>query len=107
METYETICSLDELTDGEGRTFVLQGRPVGIFRIGQRVHALEDRCPHAGASLARGCIEGDVVRCRIHHWGFRLSDGVYVDEDKPACNARAIPTRVVNGWVQVSVQAAP
>lgn len=82
---------------------MIQEQVIALFRIGEAVHALHDRCPHAGASLSRGYLEGDVVRCRIHHWGFRVVDGVYVDDDKPCFNARTLPSRVVNGQVEVWV----
>ena len=98
---FQPLCQLDELSDGQGRSFVVNDQVIGLFRIGNEVYALDDRCPHAGASLAHGYVEGDVVRCRIHHWGFRLCDGSYVDEDRPNCNARSIPVRVVSGTVEV------
>ena len=75
---------------------------IAVFRTSKdEIFALEDRCPHAGASLTLGSIEGDVVRCRIHHWGFCLRDGVYVDEDKHSCNARSFGVRIVNDQIQV------
>jgi len=72
---------------------------VGCFN-GQ-FHALDNACPHAGASLAHGQIEGDTVRCRIHHWCFCITDGTYLDEDKPEFDARTIAVRVVGDYVQV------
>jgi nitrite reductase/ring-hydroxylating ferredoxin subunit len=83
--------------------FVVDGSPVCLFRVNDKVFALDDRCPHAGASLARGYVEGEVVRCRIHHWGFRIQDGVYVDEDNPRCNAISIPVKVVDGQVAIAL----
>lgn len=103
MGSYQPVCRIEQLPDGQGRAFVVNDQVIGLFRIGDEVHALDDRCPHAGASLSRGYVEGDVVRCRIHHWGFRLCDGVYVDENRPSCNARSIPVRVVDGQVEVAV----
>ncbi len=103
MDEFQRVCLLDELRPGQGRMVVVGGSPVCLFRIGDDVFALDDRCPHAGASLARGYLEDGVVRCRIHHWGFRIHDGVYVDEDNPRCNARPIPVRVIDGQVAVAM----
>ena len=103
MGNFQPVCALDELVEGQGRTFHVNGQAIGLFRKGSEVFALDDSCPHAGASLSRGYVEGDVVRCRIHHWGFRLRDGVYVDEDNPRCNARVVPVRVVDGQVEVDL----
>jgi nitrite reductase/ring-hydroxylating ferredoxin subunit len=42
------------------------------------VHALEDACNHAGASLAEGWIEGGCVACPMHGYVFSLASGKLV-----------------------------
>lgn len=34
------------------------------------VHAGVDRCPHRGAALSRGRVEGDLLECAYHGWRF-------------------------------------
>lgn len=104
MGHYHSVCCFDEIADRSARAFAVDGQVICVFRIKNEVFALEDGCPHAGASLARGYLEDDVVRCRIHHWGFRVRDGVYVDADNPCYNAKSIPARVVDGMVEVWVE---
>jgi len=62
------VVALDhELIDGKllGRTVL--GENLLLYR-GEsgRVHALNDRCPHRGARLSKGRLEGDGVRCMYH-----------------------------------------
>ena len=62
------VAALDhELIDGKllGRT--LLGEHVLLYR-GEsgKVVALNDRCPHRGALLSKGRLEGDAVRCMYH-----------------------------------------
>lgn len=83
--------------------FVVGEVMVGIFHVNGEFFALDNRCPHEGASLAHGLISGDTVACRIHHWRFRIHDGAYLDEDKPRCNALTFPVRVVGDEVQVKI----
>ena len=83
--------------------FVVDDLMVGVFHVDGEFFALDNHCPHEGASLAHGIIEGDTVRCRIHHWRFCIRDGTYLDEDKPRCNARTLPVRVVGEKVQVEI----
>jgi nitrite reductase (NADH) small subunit/3-phenylpropionate/trans-cinnamate dioxygenase ferredoxin subunit len=105
MGDYQTICRTGDIPEGSGRTFSVGSAMIGVFHVGGHFYALDDRCPHAGASLARGTIADErVVRCRIHHWGFCLGSGEYVDEEKPNCNARTLPVRVVGEDVQVWVE---
>jgi nitrite reductase/ring-hydroxylating ferredoxin subunit len=76
---------------------------VGVFNVSGAFFAIDDACPHAGASLSHGIVEGDVVRCRIHHWRFCIRDGIYLDEMKPSCNVRNYPIRVVGDQVQIEL----
>src|SRR5262249_42338861 len=57
----------DELIDGKLLSRTLLGQPVLLYRgeSGQPF-ALNDRCPHRGALLSRGRLEGDAVRCMYH-----------------------------------------
>lgn len=103
MAAYRTLCTIDEIPEGEARAFSVGDLRIGLFHSRGEFYALEDRCPHAGASLSLGSIEGDLVRCRIHHWAFCLRDGAYADQDQPNFNARSFPVRIVDGQVQVCV----
>ena len=44
---------------------------LAIFRVGDRVAAINNRCPHAGASLGEGNFDGTIVNCPLH--GFRVN----------------------------------
>ena len=100
---FETICRIEEIPEGEARMFSVAETVIAVFHVGGRFFALANGCPHAGASLAHGIIEGDTVRCRIHHWRFSIPDGKYLDEDKANCNAMTFPVRIVGEEVQVAV----
>ncbi|HEY1723014.1 MAG TPA: Rieske 2Fe-2S domain-containing protein [Magnetospirillaceae bacterium] len=43
---------------------------IAVFRVGDRVAAIDNRCPHAGAELGLGIFDGTTVRCPLH--GFRV-----------------------------------
>lgn len=100
---FQTICQTGDIPPGEARMFVLDDAMIGVFHLEGSFFALANSCPHAGASLAHGLVEGDTVRCRIHHWGFSIRDGTYLDADKPQCNVRTYPVRVVGQDVQVAL----
>ena len=103
MPDFKTVCQVDDIPDGEARMYVVDEVPVGVFHVNGSFYALHNECPHAGASLAHGLVEGDTVRCRIHHWQFCINDGTYLDVDQPEHNAKTIPVRVVGDQVQVLV----
>lgn len=62
-----------------GKKAEANGREIAIFKSRGQFHAVDDTCPHQGASLHEGDIEdfdGVVcVSCPRHHWPFSLEDG--------------------------------
>lgn len=50
-------------------------RQIAMFRIGDDVYAIGDRCSHAEASLAEGEIWGMAVECPRHGSEFDLRTG--------------------------------
>ncbi len=62
------VAALDhELIDGRLLSRMILGEHLLLFR-GEsgKLFALNDRCPHRGALLSRGRLEGDAVRCMYH-----------------------------------------
>ena len=51
------------------------GTAVAVFRIGDGVHAIADRCSHAEASLSAGDVFGDEVECPKHGAAFDVTTG--------------------------------
>ena len=83
--------------------FIVNEKRIGIFNVDGEFFALDDACPHAGASLALGIIDGPIVRCRIHHWRFCIHSGRYLDQPRPTLNAQTYPVRVIGELVQVEL----
>ncbi|MGL4513764.1 MAG: Rieske (2Fe-2S) protein, partial [Lacipirellulaceae bacterium] len=81
---FVTALRVGELAEGEGRTVVIGDRLVALFLVGDEYLAIDDLCPHQGASLGAGCLDHDerhgvTVVCPWHAWRFRLSDGKWAD----------------------------
>ncbi len=97
------VCKKSEIPVGEGRMFIVNEKRIGIFNVAGEIFALDDRCPHAGASLSLGIIECNVVRCRIHHWRFCIRNGTYLDDEKPRFNVQTYPVRLVDDQVEIEI----
>src|SRR5437868_8159587 len=62
--------------DGKPHTLSIFGTRLIAFQgEDKRVHVLDGYCPHMGADLSKGCIEGNAVVCPFHHWKWG-SDGM-------------------------------
>ncbi|MFV0446737.1 MAG: Rieske (2Fe-2S) protein [Planctomycetaceae bacterium] len=101
--SFTTVATIGEIPDGEGRAFPVNGRMVAVFRRGDQYHAIADSCPHMGASLASGWVEGDAVICPWHAWKFCITDGSWLDSPKSKVRADAYEVRVEGQAIQVRV----
>ena len=45
-----------------------------------KVYAVDDMCTHEDASLSKGSLHGDCVKCPLHGSRFRLASGEALDE---------------------------
>jgi 3-phenylpropionate/trans-cinnamate dioxygenase ferredoxin subunit len=69
------IAALDDLPDGRGVRVDASGRRIAVFRVGEIVYAVADRCSHAEASLAEGEVFDGSVECPRHGSEFDLATG--------------------------------
>lgn len=49
--------------------------PLAVFHLSGQLHAVTDRCPHAGATLSDGELSGSVVTCPRHGSQFDIRTG--------------------------------
>ncbi|MGQ0574326.1 MAG: glutamate synthase-related protein [Pseudonocardia sp.] len=52
------------------------GLDLVLVRRGPEVSVFEGRCPHRGALLADGRVEGENLICGVHGWDYRLDSGI-------------------------------
>jgi nitrite reductase (NADH) small subunit len=70
------IGTLSQIPEGEGRTFVVGGRSVAVFRTRTGgVFATQAECPHRKGPLADGLLGSDTLICPLHEWTFDLATG--------------------------------
>jgi nitrite reductase (NADH) small subunit len=55
---------------------------IALFRAeGDRVFAVEDKCPHKEGPLSQGIVHGRQVTCPLHNWVIELETGEAVAPD--------------------------
>lgn len=84
-----------------GRALVrVNGNDIALFRVGDRVYAIDNRCPHRSGPLIRGFVEeGPAIRCPMHGWRYDLATGAC---DRPA-RAVVYPVRLEGDKIAVRV----
>ena len=92
---------VEEVPPGEGRTFVVAGTQVAVFRLRNgSLHATQAACPHAGGPLADGQTDVDVLVCPLHQYAYRWSDGASTSGAAPVTT---YPVRERDGYLVVEV----
>src|SRR5437763_1683409 len=104
MTEFQTVCKVNEVAEGEGKTVALGNKLVALFYVDGQHFAIDDVCPHMGASLSGGYLENGIVTCPWHAWRFRLADGAWADNPRIKIGCYAV--RVVGDEIKVQVDGS-
>ena len=99
------VGSADELTPGQRKLVFVDGRSVVLFNIDGALCAVENACPHNGASLAGGQLDGHLLRCPAHGLRFDVATGCM--PGKGGLSLATFPIRNVAGKLELTVGDAP
>lgn len=105
MPEFVTVAKVGDFVEGKGKAFAVGGRMVAVFMMAGEYYAVDDFCPHMGASLATGSIYKEAVTCPLHAWRFSLKTGCWLD--KPSLKIDTHEVRVVGDEIQVAVPPPP
>lgn len=75
MSEWLEVAKTSELADGSMKEVVVQDQGILLARSGDQYFAAGNRCPHMGARLSDGSLEGTIVTCPRHGSQFDLRDG--------------------------------
>jgi nitrite reductase (NADH) small subunit/3-phenylpropionate/trans-cinnamate dioxygenase ferredoxin subunit len=102
MAEFQGVGRVGDLAEGEARVVEVGNKLIALFRRNGEYFAIDDICPHMGASLSEGIVENGIVTCPWHAWRFRLADGTWADN--PRIKIGCFPVRIVGDEIQVQVE---
>jgi nitrite reductase/ring-hydroxylating ferredoxin subunit len=99
------LAPADRLPPGRSVRVDVEGWQIALFHTRDGFRALDDACPHMGASLSEGRVEGGAVVCPWHAWRYELGTGARTDR----CGAGAVAHRVEvrDGWLYLGLVGQP
>ena len=53
-DEFTSVAKVGSIAEGSGEAFAVKGRMIAIFNENGEYRAIDDLCPHMGASLAAG-----------------------------------------------------
>jgi len=102
MSEFVTVAKVGAIPEGQGVTFAVGERLVAVFNRNGSYHAIDDICPHMGASLGAGQFDGEgIVTCPWHAWRFDVRDGTWCDNPNPRLKIDAFEVRLQGDEIQV------
>ncbi len=106
MGEFITVAKVGDVPEGEGRTVLMGKRPVALFLRNGQYHAIDDMCPHQGASLGAGYLDEEgAVTCPWHAWRFNILNGKWCDN--PRLGVDVFEVRIVGDEIQIRPQLGP
>ena len=90
MKPY-VVAAVDDIPPGTRQIVTVKGRQIGIFNLDGSYYALQNLCPHQGAPVCLGHVDGTnlpsrpneycwsrqsvILGCPWHSWEFELASG--------------------------------
>lgn len=99
---FTRVAALSELTPGKGKQVTVGGRKIALFHLDGKVYAVDDTCPHRGASLSEGQCHMGQVMCPWHATRFDLTTGKALCPPAKS-DIKAFAVQVVGDEVQIEV----
>lgn len=106
VEGWYWVLASNALKPGTVKAVDVGGRPLAVWRSSSgQVRIFDAHCPHMGAHLAQGKVDGESLRCFFHNWRFeadgRCSDIPCLAKPGPTVRARAWPAIERHGLIWV------
>lgn len=70
------VAKKSEIPAEAGKYVEVKGREIALFKVGDKVYAIDHVCHHQGGPLAEGGLEGTIVTCPWHGWQYDVTTGV-------------------------------
>ena len=75
MAEFVKVAKKSEIPSETGKCVEVKGKEIALFKIGDRIYAMDHICAHQGGPLAEGGLEGKIVTCPWHGWQYDVTTG--------------------------------
>lgn len=100
MSPFLLAARVGEVPPGKMKRVDIGGRRILLANVDGRFYAVDDTCTHEDASLSRGALRGEWVKCPLHGSRFNVRTGEVVEE--PASEKLATyPVRLEAGEIWI------
>ena len=101
-EQFVALATEADVPPGKMYRAVHQGKAYLLANVDGTVYAVDDMCTHEDASLYKGSLHDDCVKCPLHGSRFRLATGEALDEPAEE-NLNTYAVKTEDGNILVAV----
>jgi NAD(P)H-dependent nitrite reductase small subunit len=101
MSTSISVESTQLPSNNNGVRIVEGDKDIALFCVDGTYFAIDNECPHQGASLSDGWVDEGVVACPWHCWQFDVANGRCLTFD--GFNLTTYPVRIEDGNAFIDV----
>ena len=94
-----------ELAPGTMKRIDVRGRRILLANVDGRYCAVDDTCTHEEASLSKGVLKGEFVKCPLHNSRFNVCTGEALEEPAEE-DLRTYPVREEGGRILIGLPGA-
>lgn len=80
---------------GQRALFEFADYSLALFNVDGQLYAIDDSCPHQGASLCAGSLQGRAIQCCAHGLRFDLASGYLLNSSR--LRVATYPVELVDG----------
>jgi nitrite reductase/ring-hydroxylating ferredoxin subunit len=73
------LAAAKDVLPGEMEQVEIKGKELLVINLDNNFYCLNARCTHAGAPLAEGTLNGDILTCPWHQSRFKVTDGSVIN----------------------------
>ena len=96
---------LNEVRERSCMTAHVESHTLALFAYGDRIYAVDNRCPHMGFPLKDGSVKDGILTCHWHHARFDLASGGTFDLFADDVRAFDVEIRGDEIWVDTALQS--
>lgn len=102
LDGWVRVLDVEEVSPGSVVEVLVGERPVAVANVDGTFLAVDGTCPHAGGPLGDGVLDGGVLTCPWHGWGWDLRTGVSTVDASQAVQTVAVKVSAGGVWVEAA-----
>jgi nitrite reductase/ring-hydroxylating ferredoxin subunit len=107
VDNMVNVAHLDELSQAGALTVQAGRQTLALFKYGDNIYAVDNRCPHMGFPLDKGTVKDGILTCHWHHARFDLASGGTFDQWADDVPSFPVEVRDNEIWVDLTPRLDP